>query len=208
MYKQFTPEAQTLMQLANKEALKRHHEYIGTEHILLAIINEGRCNAFKVLEKLDVSNCVRWDLHRIIINGPGEIAAKGRLPLTPRAKKAIEHATSWGMKRPSPQIDTDDLLFGLIEETEGVAAQVLMNHDVNVKTVRRTLKELGIRFQDDPPEQEDVEFRREISALKKALDKPDISDIDAIRMAQDAVYELWSMKVLLLDDDEDIEATL
>ena len=207
MYKTFTEEARGVMLLANYEAQKRRHEYIGTEHILYAIIEEGKCDAFAVLRWLNVVDSITLDLNSIIRNGLVEISLPGKLPLIPRAKTVLALATQWGSKRSFQRVETEDLLFALIEEAGGAAGQVLIKNGVTIETVQETLKKLGLHPHDNLPE-EDTEFRREISALKKALRKPDISDIEAIKMATQDVYALWSTNAIWFDDDEDIEATL
>src|SRR6266487_933347 len=92
MYERFTDRARKVMQLANQEAQRLHHEYIGTEHILLGLVKEGSGVAANVLKNLDV------DLHKIrleiekLVQPSLEVGMPGKMPQTPRAKKVIEYA--------------------------------------------------------------------------------------------------------------------
>ena len=136
MYTQFTDCAWKVMQLANQEAQRLNHEYIGTEHILLGLIAEGTGVAFKILEGLGIDpRKVRREIEKIIQCGP-EPVREGHLPQTPRAKKAIEYAIDEARELKHDYVGTEHLLFGLVREDEGVASQVLMNLGLTLKGVR------------------------------------------------------------------------
>src|SRR5678815_5672981 len=102
MYERFTDRARKVMQLANKEAQRFRHEYIGTEHVLLGLIAEGSGVAANVLKNLDINlRKVRQEVEKILQWGvaaplrpvpDGEQVAMGRLPHTPRTEKGIEYA--------------------------------------------------------------------------------------------------------------------
>src|SRR5439155_25478770 len=95
MYERFTDRARKVMQLANQEAQRFNHEYIGTEHILLGVIKEGFGVAANVLKNLDIDlNRVRREIERIVMPGPDEIEGNRKLPQTPRAKRVIEFAVA------------------------------------------------------------------------------------------------------------------
>src|SRR5438045_1945751 len=127
MYERFTDRARKVMQLANQEAQRFNHEYIGTEHILLGLIKEGSGVAANVLKNLDVDlRKVRLEVEKIVHPGPQTLTA-GKLPQTPRAKKVIEFAIEEARHFDHNYIGTEHLLLGLIREEEGVASQVLMN---------------------------------------------------------------------------------
>lgn len=192
MYELFTKDARAVMSLANEEAQRRYHEYVGTEHVLYAILKMDTCNACIVLKQLTNTDDTRSELDKIIINGPDMITI-GKVPSTPRTRKVIELAMQWGRKRSTTLFDTDDLLLGLIEENDGVAAQVLMNRGVTVGAVRNTLKKLGIRFQDNPPEKElrssvaeqgAGTLQEELALLKQLIGAPSISDAETIWRAR------------------------
>jgi ATP-dependent Clp protease ATP-binding subunit ClpA len=137
-YSRFTDRARKVMQLANQEAQRLNHEYVGTEHMLLGLIKEGSGVAANVLKNLDVNlNRVRAEAERIIQTGPGGgQVVMGRMPLTPQAKKAIEYAVEEGQQLKHNYVGTEHLLLGLLREVEGVAAQVLMNLGVRLNDIR------------------------------------------------------------------------
>src|SRR5690349_24266084 len=94
MYERFTDRARKVMQIANQEAQRFNHEYIGTEHILLGLIKEGSGVAANVLKNLDIDpRKVRQEVERIVQTGPHpDMVQMGKLPQTPRAKKVVEYA--------------------------------------------------------------------------------------------------------------------
>src|SRR5436189_5015715 len=92
MFERFTDRARKVMALANEEAQRFNHEYIGTEHILLGLVKEGAGVGANVLKNLNVDlRKVRLEVEKIVLAGP-EVRHKGKLPETPRAKKVIEYA--------------------------------------------------------------------------------------------------------------------
>src|SRR5476651_1812075 len=92
MYERFTDRARKVMQLANQEAQRFHHEYIGTEHILLGLIKEGSGVAANVLKNLDIDlGKVRREVEKIVQSAP-DVVISSKLPQTPKAKKVIEFA--------------------------------------------------------------------------------------------------------------------
>jgi ATP-dependent Clp protease ATP-binding subunit ClpC len=138
MYERFTDRSRKVMQLANQEAQRFNHEYIGTEHILLGLVKEGSGVAANVLKNLDIDlRKVRQEVEKIVQHGPGgEEIHMGRLPHTPRSKKVIEYAIEEARTLHHNYIGTEHLLLGLLREEEGVAAQVLMNLGVKLDKVR------------------------------------------------------------------------
>jgi ATP-dependent Clp protease ATP-binding subunit ClpC len=138
MYERFTDRARKVMQLANQEAQRFHHEYIGTEHILLGLIKDGDGVAANVLKNLDVDlRKVRKEVEKIVQTGPGvELTELGRIPQTPRAKKVIEYSVEEARKLNHNYVGTEHLLLGLLREEEGVAAQVLLNMGLDLNIVR------------------------------------------------------------------------
>src|SRR5207237_5738424 len=92
MYERFTDRARKVMQLANQEAQRLKHEYIGTEHILLGLVKEGSGVAANVFKNLDIDlRKIRLEVKELLQSGPDEVTL-GKLPQTPRAKKVIEYA--------------------------------------------------------------------------------------------------------------------
>ncbi len=136
MFERFTDRARKVMQLANQEAQRFNHEYIGTEHILLGLVKEGSGVAANVLKNLDVDlRKIRIEVEKIVQTGP-DMVTMGKLPQTPRAKKVIEFAMDEAKNLNHNYVGTEHLLLGLLRESEGVAAQVLMNLSLKLEDVR------------------------------------------------------------------------
>src|SRR4051812_45581420 len=144
MYERFTDRARKVMQLANQEAQRFNHEYIGTEHILLGLVKEGSGVAANVLKNLDIDlRKIRLEVEKIVQHGPGgEQVVMGRLPHTPRAKKVIDYAVDEARNLNHNYVGTEHLLLGLLREQEGVAAQVLMNLGLKLEDVRQEVMNL------------------------------------------------------------------
>jgi len=142
MYERFTDRARKVMQLANQEAQRFNHEYVGTEHLLLGLIKEGSGVAANVLRNLDVDlRKIRNEVEKIVQAGP-EMVTMGKLPQTPRAKKVIEYAIEEARNLNHNYVGTEHLLLGLLREQEGVAAQVLMNLNLKLEEVREEVLNL------------------------------------------------------------------
>ncbi len=136
MYERFTDRARKVMQLANQEAQRFNHEYIGTEHILLGLVKEGSGVAANVLKNLDVDlRKIRLEVEKLVQSGP-EMVTMGKLPQTPRAKKVIEYSMEEARNLNHNYVGTEHILLGLLREQEGVAAQVLMNLGLKLDEVR------------------------------------------------------------------------
>ena len=136
MYERFTDRARKVMQLANQEAQRFNHEYIGTEHILLGLVKEGSGVAANVLKNLDVDlRKIRLEVEKLVQSGP-EMVTMGKLPQTPRAKKVIEYSMEEARNLNHNYVGTEHILLGLLREQEGVAAQVLMNLGLKLEEVR------------------------------------------------------------------------
>src|SRR5262245_2410975 len=144
MYERFTDRARKVMQLANQEAQRFNHEYIGTEHILLGLVKEGSGVAANVLKNLDVDlRKIRLEVEKIVQTGPGgDQVVLGKLPHTPRAKKVIEYSVEEARNLNHNYVGTEHLLLGLLREQEGVAAQVLMNLGLKLEDVREEVLNL------------------------------------------------------------------
>src|SRR2546426_836508 len=142
MYERFTDRARKVMQLANQEAQRFNHEYIGTEHILLGLVKEGSGVAANVLKNLDIDlRKIRLEVEKIVQSGP-DMVTMGKLPQTPRAKKVIEYAIEEARQLNHNYVGTEHLLLGLLREQEGVAAQVLMNLGLKLDEVREEVLNL------------------------------------------------------------------
>ena len=137
MFERFTDRARKVMALANQEAQRFNHEYIGTEHILLGLVKEGSGVGANVLKNLDVDiKKLRLEVEKLVKSGP-DMVTMGKLPHTPRAKKVIECAIEEARSLNHNYIGTEHLLLGLLRETEGVAAQVLMSMGLKLEDIRR-----------------------------------------------------------------------
>src|SRR2546422_3587789 len=142
MYERFTDRARKVMQLANQEAQRFNHEYIGTEHILLGLVKEGSGVAANVLKNLDIDlRKIRLEIEKIVQSGP-DMVTMGKLPQTPRAKKVIEYSIEEARNLNHNYVGTEHLLLGLLREQEGVAAQVLMNLGLKLEDVREEVLNL------------------------------------------------------------------
>src|SRR3989442_9499616 len=142
MYERLTDRARKVMQLANQEAQRFNHEYVGTEHVLLGLIKEGSGVAANVLKNLDVDlRKIRNEVEKIVQAGP-DMVTMGKLPQTPRAKKVIEYAIEEARNLNHNYVGTEHLLLGLLREQEGVAAQVLMNLNLKLEDVREEVLNL------------------------------------------------------------------
>ena len=139
------------MALANQEAQRFNHEYIGTEHILLGLVKEGSGVGANVLKNLGVDlHKVRMEVEKLVKAGP-DMVTMGKLPQTPRAKKVIEYSIEEARALNHNYVGTEHLLLGLLREHDGVAAQVLMNLNLKLEDVREEVLQLlgaGMEQQD------------------------------------------------------------
>jgi ATP-dependent Clp protease ATP-binding subunit ClpC len=151
MFERFTDRARKVMALANQEAQRFNHEYIGTEHILLGLVKEGSGVGATVLKNLDVDiKKLRLEVEKLVKSGP-DMVTMGKLPQTPRAKKVIEYAIEEARALNHNYVGTEHILLGLLRESEGIAAQVLMNLGLKLEDVRQeVLNLLGAGVEDAP----------------------------------------------------------
>ena len=134
-FDKFTERARKVLSLAQEEAQRFNHNYIGTEHLLLGLVREGDGVAAKVLNNLGVElNKVRSAVEFII--GRGDRVVLGEIGLTPRAKKVIELAVDEARRMGHHYIGTEHLLLGLLREGEGIAAGVLASLGVSLEGAR------------------------------------------------------------------------
>jgi hypothetical protein len=135
MFERFTDRARRVVVLAQEEAGRLDHNYIGTEHLLLGLIHEGEGIAARALEALGIRlEVVRAEVEEII--GRGSEPPAGRIPFTPRAKKVLELSLREALQLSHSYIGTEHILLGLIREGEGVAAQVLVTLGADLARVR------------------------------------------------------------------------
>src|SRR5262245_45411490 len=141
MFDRFTDRARKVMGLAKAEAQRLNHEYIGTEHILLGLVQEGSGVAANVLKNMNIDlKRIRAEIEKIVKGNP-TLVTQGNLPFTPRAKKVLELAMEEASNLGHNYIGTEHLLLGLIKENEGIAARVLLNLGVKLEEVREEILE-------------------------------------------------------------------
>ena len=141
-FDKFTERARKVLSLAQEEAQRFQHNYIGTEHLLLGLVREGEGVAAKVLSNLGVElNRVREGVEVII--GRGDSIVLGEIVLTPRAKKVIELAKDEALSMKHHYVGIEHLLLGIVREGEGIAAGVLERRGATIERVRtETMKVL------------------------------------------------------------------
>ena len=140
-FSKFTRRAQRALQLSQEEAQRLHHNYIGTEHLLLGLVREDKGIAALVLKSQGVElDAVRTKVQFII--GQGKHDVTGEVPLTPRAKEVLGLAVKEAVHLGHRFIGTEHLLLGLLREGEGIGAQVLRELGVNLNTARARTIEL------------------------------------------------------------------
>src|SRR5512139_1456753 len=148
----FTERVRKVLQMAREEAARLHHEYVGTEHILLGLIREGEGVAAAVLQNLNVDlDEIAQRIEETVKKGKAAQATGPDLPYTSRAKKVLELAMAEARELNHSYVGTEHLLLGLLREEKGIAAQVLNDAGINLEQSRpETLRLLG---SDLPPSQ-------------------------------------------------------
>jgi len=143
MFERFTEKAIKVIMLAQEEARRLGHNFVGTEQILLGLIGEGTGVGPKILKSMGVTlKDARMEVEKIIGRGSGFVAVE--IPFTPRAKRILELSLEEARQLGHNYIGTEHLLLGLIREGEGVAARVLENLGVNLSTIRsQVIRSLG-----------------------------------------------------------------
>jgi ATP-dependent Clp protease ATP-binding subunit ClpC len=141
----FTDRVRKVLQMAREEAARLHHEYVGTEHILLGLIREGEGVAAAVLTNLNVDlDDIQQKIEETVKKGKAAAAPGPDLPYTSRAKKVLELAMTEARELNHSYVGTEHLLLGLLREEKGIAAQVLTDAGVTLEQSRaETLRLLG-----------------------------------------------------------------
>ena len=149
----FTPRAQQVLSLARKEADRFHHNYVGTEHLLLGLIKLGQGVDVSVLQRLGLDlETVRGAVEKQVGMG-AEAKVQGSIPYTPRVKKVLALAGKEAKSLNHSYVGTEHLLLGLLREGEGVAARVLKSLDIDIERARQEiLKELDPQFSGSTPD--------------------------------------------------------
>ena len=141
----FTDRVRRVLQKSREEAARLHHEYVGTEHILLGLVREGEGVATTVLTNLGVHlDDIRYAIEKAVKTGAPSTAAGPDLPYTSRAKKVLELAMNEAREMDHSFVGTEHLLLGVMREERGIGAQVLADFGVNLEQARaETLRLLG-----------------------------------------------------------------
>jgi ATP-dependent Clp protease ATP-binding subunit ClpC len=142
MFDKFTDRARKIISLAQKEAERFKHDYIGTEHLLLGLVKEGSGVAVTALNNMGIDvEKVRREVEKLV--APAEKPGpSGPLPFTPQAKRVLELASEEARALGHPYIGTEHILLGLLSEQDSVAAQVLLNLEVKLEDVRNEILDL------------------------------------------------------------------
>jgi hypothetical protein len=139
----FAPAARQTLELAPEEARHFHHDFVGTEHVLLGLAQSQSAIVSNIMRRLGISaEAVRQEIEKVVFFGPAHPAA-ANIPLTPRARKALQLAAVEARKLNQPRVNPEHIFLGLILEGSGVAALVLKNLGVRIERAREeTLKEM------------------------------------------------------------------
>lgn len=138
MFERFTDRARRVVVLAQEEARSLNHNYIGTEHILLGLLNEGEGIAAKALESLGIGlDSVRDEVVKII--GPGQQAPTGHIPFTPRAKKVLELSLREALQLGHNYIGTEHILLACHRDPASVTAHALDDAGAPAERIRETV---------------------------------------------------------------------
>lgn len=151
-YEKFTDRARNVMVLANRVAQEWSHEYLGTEHVIVALVRERTNVAAHVLAELRIADAIEPQLAKICPKGP-DIVTMGRLPSTPRLKLALDKANGWAAKLRNEYVGAEHLLLGLMDDPDSVAYQVVKFLGASAELVRqRCLEFIGhSKLPEDPP---------------------------------------------------------
>jgi ATP-dependent Clp protease ATP-binding subunit ClpC len=172
MFERFTERARRVILLAQNEARSLDHNYIGTEHLLLALIEEGDGVGAKALEAMQISgDTVREKVEEITGRGQAP-PSKGHIPFTPEAKKVLELSLREALQLGHTYIGTEHILLGLIREDEGVAGRVLVGLGADLNRTRLLVIEiLTGRHQEEagPVAAEDLRDRLAAMAARLAV---------------------------------------
>jgi len=189
MYEPFSHRARKVMQLANQEAMSLNHGYIGTEHILMGLIKEGSGTGVETLKRLGVNLLkLRGDIRRVVQRGAAIVDVNTKLAQTPRGKQVIEYAMEECRTLKHHCVGTEHLLLGLLRETNGVAAHVLMDQDLRLEEVRAVIvKLLGERPAPPPPLPSKI--ADDLPALLKPIAAAADADIQRLTTAKEQAIE-------------------
>jgi len=178
MFERFTNQSRRVVVLAQEEARMLNHNYIGTEHLLLGLLHEGRGSAARVLTAMDVTLPAARD-QLVAITGRGHAQSPGHIPFTPRAKKSLELSLREALQLGDGYIGTGHLLLGLIHQGDNMALKMLDKLGADLKDLRaRLTRELHDHPETDrdvpPAERKRLQLRlflrNDVQGLLDAID--------------------------------------
>lgn len=162
-YDRFTDRARTALNLARQEAVRFNHEYLGPEHILLGLVQEGSGIGATVLKSMGIDlPTIRTEVERIVKRGP-PMVVEGALPFTQRAQRVLALSTEESDNLGHNYIGTEHLLLGLIKENEGIPALVLLNLGVTLEDARTRVMDFTTSIATSPGASEDEEPTTELA---------------------------------------------
>jgi ATP-dependent Clp protease ATP-binding subunit ClpA len=216
MFERFTNQSRRVVVLAQEEARMLNHNYIGTEHLLLGLLHEGRGSAARALEAMDVTLQAARD-QVIEIIGRGQAQQTGHIPFTPRAKKSLELSLREALQLGDGYIGTGHLLLGLIHQGDNAAVKILDSLGADLKDLRaRVTEELRgnpEEGQDVPPPERErqqlkVYLRGEVKGLLDTIDDR-LSAIERrLGITHPAPTALRSLEVRIAQVRRDKEAAI
>jgi ATP-dependent Clp protease ATP-binding subunit ClpC len=143
-YARFTQTAREVMAAATSQAHDWGHEYVGREHVLLAMLEQVHCSGLELLRQLGVDPDRLWeDVRGRMERGPSAMR-KGTLPQTPRVRHAIKYALDEARNAGKNQVGTVELLLGLIQSTDGIAAEELKRCGITLEGMRNALSDISV----------------------------------------------------------------
>ena len=138
MYDKFTDRARKVIAFAKEEAQRLGHDYLGTEHVLLGIIKDAGGIAAAVLESLNIDlDKLKTEIEDRLIESTGSTMLAGEIPFMPQTKKVFELAAEESQNLGHNYIGTEHLLLGLLKESEGTAARVLIEMGINYRKAKK-----------------------------------------------------------------------
>ena len=152
MFDKFTNRAKQVRKLAEREAQRLNHNYIGTEHILLGLIRLGQGVAIEVLRKLNLDfDTIRLEVEKIVGLGSEKSSSSTPPVMTPRATRVFELAAEEAARLKHNYVGTEHILLGLLLEQDGVAARVLRNLDIDLESTRQEILNILSSYTPQPP---------------------------------------------------------
>ena len=203
MPERFTERARQVMALANQEAHRLHHAYLGSEHILLGIIREGNGIAVSVLENLEVDRAaLRRQIEQALVGGTDQ-ANIAKLPNTPEARKVTERAVAEARQLHHNYVGTEHLLLGLLLESETLAARVLTQLGADLPAVRQAMVNLIGPEAATADDTSGHLVRRAIECLQRARDAAvEEGNVARATALQDQAWNLGAVLTRQPDPDD------